>query len=89
MKVIYKYPLMVADVQEIMLPEHGDFLDVQCQHDKICMWAVVDTDEPLAKRTVYIVPTGGEFKLPAGVLYLGTVQMLRGTFVWHVFMEVK
>lgn len=88
MNTIYKYPLAVLDEQEVSMPGSAVVLCVQIQagHGP-CLWARVNTEFSLEKRTFLIVGTGNPFpesKRPP--VYIGTVQ--QGPFVWHVFEKV-
>ena len=91
-KIIYKYPLVVQDVQTIKLPSNAEILSVQSQivntfrDRELVLWAIVnpqlDTEQ---ERTIHIIGTGNP--MPNKVLkYLGTTQM--NTFVWHIFEEI-
>jgi len=91
-KIIYKYPLVIQDVQTIKLPANAEILSVQSQiintfrDRELFLWAMVnpqlDTEQ---ERTIHIIGTGNS--MPNKVLkYLGTTQM--NTFVWHIFEEI-
>ena len=91
MEKICKYELEIADEQKINIPAFSRILSVQAQHDKLCLWAVVETEMPLSEIEILIVGTGNE--CPEGCWdnppiynnkFLGTVQMHNG-LVWHVF----
>lgn len=87
MKVIYKYPLAVQDVQTIVLPHGAQFLAVQMQHESPTIWALVDPIEPDESISVRIIGTGNPIP-PGGLIgmaYIGTVQQMNGLLVWHVF----
>ena len=86
MKTIWKYPLELKDEQIIEVPVSSEFLHVGLQNDKICLWALVNSNSnyPLVKKTILIRGTGHDI---GGYYtkkdYIGTVQ--QGQFVWHVF----
>lgn len=84
MKTIYKYALKVKGLQEIELPEGYEILDVQMQNGIPCIWALVDTENVPVKMEVHIFATGDRVLLP-DLNYIGTVQMLGGQAVFHVF----
>lgn len=87
MKTIHKFPLQVADSQEMKMPKDSTILTVQVQNGTPCLWALVDTDKEAEERFIRIIGTG--HPVPENVLrYIGTFQVLEGTFVGHVF-EVK
>lgn len=91
MLTIYKYPLQIADVQTVMVPEDAEPLSVQLQGDVLCLWMLVDPEAAALPRTIHIRGTGhpiegvGEHGLIGD--YVGTVQMAGGLLVWHVFDE--
>jgi hypothetical protein len=82
--IIHKYPLRVAPEQHVEMPSAARILCVQVQNDTICLWAaVVNPAAPMQARTIQIVGTGNLFE--NDLTYLGTVQLERGQFVFHVF----
>ena len=87
MKRIFKFPLQVSDLQKIRMPKDSTILTVQVQKGTPCLWALVDTEKEMVGRSIRIVGTG--HPVPKGIIrYIGTFQVLEGTFVGHVF-EVK
>ncbi|GAI60505.1 unnamed protein product [marine sediment metagenome] len=88
MKTIHKFPLQVADLQEMKMPKDSTILTVQVQKGTPCLWALVDTDKETEDRFIRIIGTG--HSVPENVLrYIGTFQALENNwFVGHVF-EVK
>lgn len=84
MKAIWKFPLGVADVQAIEMPARANFLTVQAQHDRPCLWAEVDPENERVERHILIVGTG--HPMPDRVLeYIGTFQLHDGQLVFHAF----
>ena len=94
MKIIYKYTLdrAGAESQSVEMPKNARILHVGGQGEKVCLWALVDTDHLNELRHFRIYPTGGA--LPEdlkedprladyGDTYIGTAHC--GPFVWHVF----
>jgi hypothetical protein len=64
------------------LPRNAEILSAQIQGGNICLWAKVDTSEPLESQSIAIYGTGQE--LPdSEMTHIATVQM--DEFVWHVF----
>lgn len=88
MKRIYKYPFQNRRVADIYLPVGAQVLTVQEQHGDLVLWALVEPDNDVEKRSFVTVLTGVEsFNWPDPT-YLATIQSEGGTFVRHVF-EVK
>jgi hypothetical protein len=86
---IFKYPLSVAGSQTCQLPRGAELLSVQQQHGELQLWAMVDGARGVESVEILVYGTGQE--LPDDLTradYVGTVQMLGGIFVWHVFRRV-
>lgn len=88
-KVVWKYPLTMDHEQVLDLPANAHILCVQIQHDRPCIWALVDSTLPHERRKIVIVGTGNHDAALAGLLnYIGTFQTNAGGFIWHVFEDV-
>ena len=85
---IHKYPIDVADVQDIDLPSRAKILSFQIQYDVPCIWALVDIEAPMKPRRLHLVGTGHrrEEDFFKGK-FIGTVQADNGMLVWHLFEE--
>ena len=89
MKKVFKYPLMAVDSQEVGLPDEAEGLSVHAQHGQVCLWALVDDDQPTRARKVRIVGTGhdlddidlDEYE------FIGSVLMMHDALVWHIWLE--
>jgi hypothetical protein len=83
-KTIWKFPLESVDEQTVEMPEGAWILTVQMQGSVPCLWAVVHPEARLTPRRILIHGTG---RPPLDRLgrYIGTVQMLDGSRVFHVF----
>lgn len=87
MKTIYKYPMPIEDNVDIPMPMGARILTVQMQYGTPCVWAVVDTDAPLSIRRLHWMGTG--HPLPSrDDIYIGTVQLMDGVLVFHLFEEI-
>lgn len=85
---IYKYPLEIADIQSIPIPDGAELLSVQFQRETLCLWALVDPGAPKKLVTIEIIGTGN----PAGAAsrcFISTVQQFNGQLVWHVFQSTE
>ena len=82
----YKYELEIEDTQVITTAKIVRWLDVQVQHGRPCVWAIVDEEatEDEEKHTITTYGTGHPMREPVGQ-YLGTIQMHGGDLVLHVF----
>lgn len=88
MKTIYKYPLEVTDRQTLMLPAHPEFLTVVVQREQPCIWALIDTNAELLPFTINMCGTGRPCHHGRDE-YLGTVLLLDGELVLHVFVAAN
>lgn len=82
-KVIWKFPLKLTDIQDVLLPIGAQILSVAEQNGVICLWAIVNPEEEKATRSIEIHGTGNDSFGPGSRTFLGTVVM--NPFVWHVF----
>ncbi len=83
---IHKFPLPAGSKVSIEMPQFAHILCVQTQGGIPCVWAVVDTDQPMETRTLRIFGTG--HPLDEGhnsSHYIGTFQLAEGSFVGHLF----
>ena len=87
MKTIWKYKLRIEDRQLVEMPSKANLLSAGLQPHPhgfdVCLWAMVDTDNPMIRRQVWIVGTGNPIGLSPSVKFVGTV--IDVPFVWHVF----
>lgn len=62
-------------------------ISVALQGDKLCLWAIVDTDEPKVTRTVLIAGTGHPISSEMSAdRFVGTFMVNGGALVFHVFV---
>jgi hypothetical protein len=90
MSRIFKYQLKVTDSQRIMLPYGSKVLSVENQKETIVMYAIVDEEqEHMANIGVRIAGTGHKIEqhIIMDYRFLGTVKMLNGDLMFHVFVE--
>ena len=84
---IWKFPIETQGEQIINVPVGAEFLSVQVQHGKPCIWAKVNQQENVTVRAkVSIVGTGHPASRTDGMMFLGTYQLDGGDFVGHVFV---
>jgi hypothetical protein len=84
-KVIWKYPIPIADQFALNLPSHCKVLSFQFQKNTPCIWVLVDPDAPKVNKGFRIYGTGN----PMGYFgnYIGTAQEFEGALVWHLFED--
>lgn len=84
MKAIWKYVIEPSD-EVFTLPFGTEIISVAGQNNKICFWAVVDTEETMAvSRRLVVVGTGHAFP-SVKMKYLGQAMLGNGAYVFHVF----
>lgn len=85
MKTIWKFPLIVTDEQQIVLPAGSSALSVGYQDETLMLWALIDTEQPGRWSRVRVIGTGNPADVD-GFIYVGTVHDRWG-LVWHVWLE--
>lgn len=87
MRTIYKYEVPVEDRFTLSMPFGADVLTVQVDQktDKPCIWVTVETFNSNEERVFKFVGTGHPFIEEAGQSYVGTIQLMNGGFVGHLF----
>ena len=85
---IWKFTLEAADRQVAYMPRGARILSVGEQRGDINVWAIVDPEVPTEARTFLVLGTGHPAAGASGATFLGTVQLLGGSLVFHVFEEV-
>lgn len=94
MRMIYKYNLEVRNgPQRIRLPEGSKILHVDNQFEQIALWIEVDLNNVSVDRLFFVLGTGDNISADLDAYYgkdvhIGTVILMGGTFVWHVYEKV-
>lgn len=86
-KMIYRYALQVDDFPEIIMPRGAQVLSVAPDRGgqvQIDLWALVDPTAPLEPRKFCVIGTGNLIRTDLG-RFIGTVSLLKGNFIGHVF----
>ena len=86
---IYKYKLSVQDQQEIHIPAGAKLLSAQMQDGAPCLWALVNTGNPLEEVVIRMYGTGHEVTNPGTLEFIGTFQYVEYGLVYHVFKEIQ
>lgn len=86
-ETIYKYPLRIADEQEVLLPAGARILTVQPQNDVINLWALVNPAATAEAVNIRMYGTGHPIDNSEKMEYLNTVQLYGGRLVFHIFTE--
>lgn len=81
---LYKFTIsesQIADEVWIGMPQFAKVIHVAEQRGMICLWALVNREEPAEPRKFLIRGTGQEVE--ADLRYVGTAHV--NPFVWHIF----
>jgi hypothetical protein len=84
---ILKYEIPLENDFYIDMPCESRILSFQCQNDKPFIWVMVNEGSPVKRRYFELHATGHKIKLDRLIThqYIGTIQMLSGELVWHLF----
>lgn len=86
---IFRYRLPITDSPEVRMPYGAKTLSVapsRSLHDSevLDLWALVDIEEPVVPHWFRVIGTGHLIpELPGR--FIGTVSLLAGAFIGHVF----
>lgn len=85
MRVVYKYPFTVHD--EVVIAMHRDarVLLVEHQWATPCIWAEVDTSEPVQPYYFRVFGTGHEIPEGFSGRHFASFRRHDGRFVWHMY----
>lgn len=85
MKTIWKFEIDLVDSQRVIMPQQSEILSVDTQDGHLCLWALVDPDQPKAEREIIIRGTGHPAEGLKARDFICTVLMNHDTLVWHFF----
>lgn len=86
MQSIYKYTLGGGKNESLQIPLGGRFLSVQVQRGEITLWFLIDKNVFIPERRFFsCYMTGEDISTDDKDVFLGTVQLMQGDFVLHVF----
>jgi hypothetical protein len=88
-QVVWKFPLDVADVQDVSIPKGAQLLTVQSQGTNVCLWAFCDPGAEKVKRYICILGTGHEAPDYGALNYISTFELHGGALVFHAFEIVN
>lgn len=84
-KSIWKFQLETVDGQTLKMPKGANIFTVQTQNEIPCLWALVDPDADKEERIIEIFGTGHPINDEIDRIYIGTYQLMKGSFIGHVF----
>jgi hypothetical protein len=87
--IIWKYDIPISDECIIhLMPFDAKILSFQLQNGEPQLWVLVDSTKPMKSRVFRGYGTGHEIENAENLVYIGTVIMLNGKFVYHLFEEI-
>lgn len=84
---VWKFPIYPETMQDVDMPAGAHALSVEFQRGTLCLWALVDPHANMVKRRVVVLGTGHVAEIDDGLQFIGTVLMMEGDLVFHVFVE--
>lgn len=84
-KRIFKYTIEREAFPQIEMPQGAEILCVQTQNGTPCIWALVEPNAPVIKRSFEILATGQIVNETVSRKYIGTFQLDGGRLVFHCF----
>lgn len=82
MRAVWKYQIPFGGPAQVPMPFGAEVLSAQLQGSEICLWALVESDNPTQDRVFRIYGTGHLIE-EARLVHIATIQA--GVFVWHLF----
>lgn len=84
---VWKFQLQAApDVQRIQMPAGARLLSAGEQDNTLCIWALVDPEQPMVERHIRIAGTGHPLgAVNPGTAYVGRAEFADGALQVHVF----
>ena len=89
-KSVWKY-ILEPGVTTLVLPVDAMVLSVYSQGREVCLWALVDTSEPIQRgvnaesRTFVALATGEVAPRGSILTFISTVLINGGALVFHIF----
>ena len=86
--VVWKYPLAVADEQNIVVPKGSNLLSLMEQNNVPTIYFLVNASAQV-KETIAVSMRGTghpvEREMSSASQYIGTVSTYSGQLIWHVW----
>ena len=79
--VIWKYDLGNDGIIDIKIPKSGEVLCAKNQHDRICIWVKVNSENDVENRQFVVYGTGHPIDLP-NLCYIDSVMFDKHVIVF-------
>ena len=87
---IWKYPLALMDVQEVVVPVGARFLSAVIQGEVPVVYYLVDPEE-FRRQSDYFKVVGTGHQKMASVMtgwgFVATLSQIGGVLMWHIFRK--
>jgi len=83
-KEVWKYRIKIEPNQTIEMPFGSQILSFQTQYGIPSIWVLSNPEAEMISRNFRLVGTGHKIE-EGGLQYIGTVQLLEGEIVYHLF----
>jgi hypothetical protein len=88
MRKIYKYELLIIDEQKLVLPRESKILSVAEQSNQIVLYAFTENKNTVDEEYKIIIHgTGHNASDIENYRFLGTVKLMDGRLMFHVFSK--
>jgi hypothetical protein len=82
---VFKYVLPDDDEFTLPFPAGAKLLHLDCQDNEVVLWALVDPDAPTETRRFRLAGTGHPIETACPLTHIGTVLLMGGKLVFHLF----
>jgi len=88
MKVVYKYNLLITDMQGIYLPKNSKILCAKEQYNNVVIYVEIDNKSTEDEYVEFVIVGTGRALPKLKLQYIDTVLTAAGTLVWHVYKMI-
>lgn len=86
MNTIHKYPIEIADIQTVMMPDQCTIIHAGLDPQGVpCIWAIVNAACDKREFTIAVIGTGNPMPSLIRGVHLGSFS--QDYFMWHVFLS--
>ena len=82
---IYKFPVPLEDIFTIDMPIDSKILSFQEQKGNLVLWTAFWPNSSREQRKFTLVGTGHDIDMDLVKQYIGTAQLFKGDYIWHLF----
>jgi len=86
--IIWHYDIPIMDIVTVVLPIGSIIFDLMLHEGKIKLFVCCNEDNPPEEREIRILSDGMYF-ISETLDYIGSVTLLDGNLIYHVFEDLK